>query len=75
MVPISATNTSLNSVYQGGNLDPYVLDVGHAITPNLKATIGYHYQNGDQNSADGSEVNGRVAYNISHGLTAGVNPS
>jgi len=75
LVPISATNTSLNSVYQGGNLDPYGLDVGYSITPNLKAIIGYYYQNGDLNSADGSEANGRLAYNISHGLTAGVNPS
>ena len=49
--------------------------MGYAITPDFKATIGYYYQNGDLNTADGSGVNGRLAYNISNGLTAGVNLS
>ena len=49
--------------------------MGYAITPDLKATVGYYYQNGDLGTADGSGVNGRLAYNISDGLTAGVNLS
>ena len=75
LVPVGTTNAVLNSVYQGGTLDTYGLDVGYAITPDLRATIGYYYQNGDLNTADGSGVNGRLAYNISNGLTAGVNLS
>ena len=75
LVPVGTTNAVLNSVYQGGSLDTYGLDVGYAITPDLKATIGYYYQNGDLGTADGSGVNGRLAYNISNGLTAGVNLS
>lgn len=75
LVPIGTTNATLNSVYQGGTLDTYGLDVGYAITPDFKATISYYYQNGDLNTADGSGVNGRLAYNISNGLTAGVNLS
>ena len=75
LVPVGTTNAVLNSVYQGGTLDTYGLDVGYAITPDLRATIGYYYQNGDLGNADGSGVNGRLAYNISNGLTAGVNLS
>jgi hypothetical protein len=76
LIPVGTTNAVLNSLYyQGGTLDTYGLDVGYAITPGLKATIGYYYQNGDFGIADGSGVNGRLAYNISNGLTAGVNLS
>ena len=41
----------------------------------MNASVGYYYQNGDLGSADGSGVLGRVAYDISSGLTAGVNIS
>lgn len=75
LVPVGTTNAQLNSVYQGGTLDTYGLDVGYAITPDLKASIGYYYQDGDLNTADGSGVNGRLSYNISNGLTAGINLS
>ncbi len=51
------------------------MDVGYAITPDLRASVGYYYQNNDLNTADGSGVLGRVSYNISNGLTAGVNLS
>jgi hypothetical protein len=75
LVPVGTTNYQLNNVYQGGTLDTYGLDVGYAITPDFKASIGYYYQDGDLNTADGSGVLGRVSYNISNGLTAGVNLS
>jgi len=75
LIPVGTTNYQLNSVYQGGSLDTYGLDVGYAITPDFKASLGYYYQNGDLGTADGSGVNGRLAYNISNGLTAGVNLS
>jgi hypothetical protein len=75
LVPLGTTEARLNSVYQGGSLQTYGLDLAYAITPNFKATLGYYYQNGDLNTADGSGVNGRLAYNISNGLTAGINLS
>ncbi len=75
LIPVGTTNAQLNSVYQGGTLDTYGLDVGYAITPDFKASLGYYYQNGDLNTADSSGVLGRLSYNISNGLTAGVNLS
>ena len=70
-----ANEYRLNSNYFGGSLDTYGLDVGYAITPDFKASVGYYYQQGDLGTADSSGVNGRVSYNISNGLTAGVNLS
>ncbi len=75
LVPVGTTEYRLNSNYLGGALDTYGLDVGYAITPDLRASVGYYYQNNDLNTADGSGVLGRVSYNISNGLTAGVNLS
>ena len=65
----------LSSVYQGGALNTYGLDAGYFITPVLKASAGYYYQHRDQEDVDGSGVRGRLAYEISNGLTAGVNVS
>ena len=75
LIPVGTNEYRLNCNYFGGALDTYGLDVGYAVTPDLKATIGYYYQDGDLNTADGSGVLGRLAYNISNGLTAGVNLS
>ena len=75
LVPVGTTEYRLNSNYNGGALDTYGLDVGYAITPDFKASVGYYYQDGDLNTADISGVLGRVSYNISNGLTAGVNLS
>ena len=75
LVPIGTTNFQLNSVYQGGALDTYGLDVGYAITPDLKASLGYYYQDGDLNTADGSGIRGRLAYNLTNGLIVGANLS
>ena len=75
LVPVGTTNSQLNSVYQGGTLDTYGLDVGYSITPDLRASVGYYYQDGDLNTADGSGVNVRLAYNLTNGLTVGANLS
>ena len=75
LVPVGTTEYRLNSNYNGGALDTYGLDVGYAITPDFKASVGYYYQQGDLGTADGSGVRSRLAYNISNGLTAGVNLS
>ena len=65
----------LNSVYQGGALNTYGLDVGYFISPALHASVGYYYQHRDQEHVDGSGVRGRLAYDITQGLTAGINIS
>ena len=75
LIPVGDTEQRLNLYYQGGALDTYGLDVGYFITPAVNASVGYYYQNGDLGTADGSGVLGRVAYEISNGLTAGVNIS
>ena len=75
LLPVGDTEQDINFFYQGGALNTYGLDVGYFITPVVNASVGYYYQNGDLGSADGSGVLGRVAYEISNGLTAGVNIS
>ncbi|WP_236074603.1 carbamoyl-phosphate synthase [Prochlorococcus marinus] len=75
LVPIGDVEHRLNSHYDGGSLDTYGLDVGYSITPDLNASVGYYYQSGDLGDADGSGVKGRLAYNISNGLTLGANLS
>lgn len=75
LVPIGTTEQQLNSVYQGGSLDTYGLDVGYAITPDFKASLGYYYQSGDLGEANGSGVKARLAYNLTNGLTVGANLS
>ena len=75
LVPVGDTEQQLNSFYQGGALDTYGLDVGYAITPDFKASLGYYYQNGDLGTADGSGLLTRLSYNLTNGLTLGVNYS
>jgi len=75
LVPVGEKEAQLNSVYQGGSLNTYGLDVGYFITPVVNASVGYYYQNGDLGTADGSGVLGRLAYEMTSGVTAGVNLS
>ena len=75
LVPVGEKEAQLNSVYQGGSLNTYGLDVGYFITPVVNASVGYYYQNGDLGVADGFGVLGRLAYEMTSGVTAGVNIS
>ena len=75
LVPVGDTEQQLNSFYNGGALDTYGLDVGYSITTDLRASVGYYYQSGDLGAADGSGVRGRLAYNLTNGLTVGANLS
>ena len=75
LIPVGEKEAQLNSVYQGGSLNTYGLDVGYFITPVVNASVGYYYQNGDLGAADGSGVLGRLAYEMTSGVTAGVNIS
>ena len=56
-------------------MNTYGLDAGYFITPVLKASAGYYYQHRDQEEVDGSGVRGRLAYEMTSGVTAGVNIS
>jgi len=74
LVPVGNTNSQqLNSTYVGGPLNTYGLDVGYAITPDFNASLGYYYQNDDLIS--GSGLLTRLSYNLTDGLTLGVNYS
>ena len=75
LIPVGDVEQQLNSVYQGGALNTYGLDAGYFITPVLKASAGYYYQHRDQEEVDGSGVRGRLAYEMTSGVTAGVNIS
>ena len=75
LIPVGDTEQQLNWYYQGGVLNTYGLDVGYFITPAVNVSVGYYYQNGDLGAADGSGVLGRLAYEMTSGVTAGVNIS
>jgi hypothetical protein len=75
LIPVGDVEQKLNSVYQGGALNTYGLDAGYFITPSCRASVGYYYQHRDQEEVDGSGVRGRLAYEMTSGVTAGVNIS
>ncbi|WP_413441482.1 carbamoyl-phosphate synthase [Synechococcus sp. MIT S1220] len=75
LLPVGDVEQKLNSFYQGGAMNTYGLDVGYFITPALHASAGYYYQHREEEHIDGSAVRGRLAYEISDGLTAGLNVS
>jgi hypothetical protein len=75
LIPTGDTEQQVNWYYNAGALDTYGLDAGYNITPALRASVGYYYQNGDAGDADGSGVLGRLAYAINNGLTIGTNLS
>ncbi|MDB4486207.1 carbamoyl-phosphate synthase [Synechococcus sp. AH-707-B22] len=73
LIPVGDVEQKLNSVYEGGALNTYGLDAGYFITPVLKASAGYYYQHRNQEEVDGSGVRGRLAYEMTSGVIAGVN--
>ena len=75
LLPVGDVEQKLNSFYQGGAMNTYGLDVGYFITPAIHASAGYYYQHRDQEDVDGSGVRGRLAYEMTSGVTAGVNVS
>ncbi len=75
LIPTGEKVQQINWLYQAGSLATYGIDAGYNITPELTTSIGYYYQDGDGSEADGSGVLGRVAYEITNGLIAGVNIS
>jgi hypothetical protein len=62
---------ALNSVYSGDSLNTIGGDIAYNITPDLKLSLGYYYQNGDLNAVNDSGVKTRLAYDIANGVTVG----
>ena len=80
LIPVGEEDHQLNWYYNGGALQTYGLDAGYNITPSLLASVGGYYQNGDVDDDGNPEVDdigikGRLSYEISNGLSAGVNIS
>jgi hypothetical protein len=75
LVTVGDTEQQLNSIYQGGALNTYGLDVGYSIKPDLRASIGYYYQYRSEEQVNGSGVRCRLAYNLTNGFTVGANLS
>ena len=75
LIPVGDVEQKLNSVYDAGALNTYGVDVGYFIKPTLQASVGYYYQHRNQEDVDGSGVRGRLAYDITQGLVAGINIS
>ncbi len=66
---------TLNSAYVGGSLNTIGGDIAYNLTPDLKLSLGYYYQDGELNTADSSGFKTRLAYDITSGLTVGFNYS
>ena len=75
LLPTGTKEAQLNSFYQSSSLNTYGFDVGYFTTPVLNASVGYYYQTSELGTADGSGVRGRLAYEMTSGITTGVNIS
>jgi hypothetical protein len=65
------TQAQLNSVYGGDSLNTIGGDIAYNITPDVKLSLGYYYQDGDLGAGDSSGVKSRLAYDIANGVTVG----
>jgi hypothetical protein len=73
LIPVGTTDYTY--VRNGGALDTYGIDTAYNVSPDLKASAGYYYQQGDLGTVNGSGVRGRLAYTVADGLTVGANLS
>ena len=53
------------------NRDTYGLDVGYFITPEINASVGYYYQQGDDGAGNSSGVKGRLAFAVADDVEFG----
>ena len=75
LVTIREVEQKINWFYTTDALDTYGLDVGYFITPELNASVSYYYRSVDSSKADASGLLARLAYEVTSGVTAGVNLS
>ena len=52
-------------------MNTYGFDAGYKITPELTASVGYYYQQGDLGLADGSGIKGRLAVDVTKNIEFG----
>ena len=71
LLPTGTKQYQINSVYQAGSLNTYGFDAGYNITPELTASIGYYYQQGDLGEADGSGLKARLAVDVTKNIEFG----
>ena len=71
LLPTGTKQYQINSVYQAGSLNTYGFDAGYNITPELTASIGYYYQQGDLGTADGSGLKARLAVDVTKNIEFG----
>lgn len=72
LLPIGDSEQRINRFYQAGAVKTYGFDLGYSMTPVLKTTLGYYYQDGDLSEALGSGIRGQFEYAITKGLTIGA---
>ena len=75
LIPLGDVEQRQNSGYDSGALNTYGLDISYFFSPTLHASVGYFYQHRDQEDVNSSGVRGRLAYDITKELTAGINAS
>ena len=63
----------INSIYSADSVMTVGANIGYNLTPNLKASVGYYYSEGDAEAANSSSIKGRLEYNIANGLASGIN--
>ena len=78
LFPVGEEDHELNNIYGSGALVTVGGDVGYNITPELKASVGSYYQNGDHDDDGNPEVDnfgilGRLEYSMNKYLTIGAN--
>ena len=72
LFPNGNTEPRLNSIYDGGALLTYGANIGYALSEDIVAKVGYYYQDGDLDSADGLGALGRLSYSVNSDLLAAL---
>lgn len=62
---------AVNSVFDSGSLNTYGCNAGIFLTPEIKALVGYYYQDGDDADADGPGVKTQLGIEIAPGVQLG----
>ena len=75
LIPVGDKEQRINTFFNAGALETYGLDIGYNINSDLTSSLGYYYQQGDDDKVDGSGIKGRLAYELGNGLTVGANLS
>jgi len=75
LIPTGDVEKQLNNNYEGGAMKTYGIDMGFDITNDLISSVGYYYQNSDQEEIDGLGVRANLTYDLGNGLTVATNIS